>query len=298
MQALQTTTGITVKNILFLTDFTETSDTALAYARGIARHYNANLFPAHACNPVIMDEGIPPDLPDQLEERGRQQLESVLRESGVTGKALIVQNSLENVFLRWVEENDIDLVVIGTHGRKGLKHFLMGSSAEYIFRNATCPVLTVGPHVNYRPYGNFVVNDVLFPTQPAAHSELAAGYAFSFAQETHGKVTIMNVLSDFAGLDAKNLADASREKLQKLIPPDASLWCEPGVVVRAGEPSLEIVRYAEKERPDLIVLGLPQNKKFNSHFRTGVTYKVIATSPCPVLTIRDASLNNWIPEPA
>jgi nucleotide-binding universal stress UspA family protein len=295
MQALQTTTGIVVKNILFLTDFTEASEAALAYARGIARHYNAKLFPAHACNPVILNEGIPPNVGDELEEHGREQLEAVLRGSGIAGKALIVQNSLENAFPRWIEENNIDLVVIGTHGRDGVRHFLMGSSAEIIFRNATCPVLTVGPHVNLRPYKDFVVNDILFPTKLGAHSELAAGYAFSLAQETHGKVTFMNVLprdSSFYRDCDRDLATEIREDMQTLIPPDAPLWCEPGVVVRAGDPALEILRYAEKERPDLIVLGLSQTKNFNSQFRTGVTYKVIAKAPCPVLTVRDASLNS------
>ncbi len=297
MQTLQTTTGIVVKNILFLTDFTEASEAALAYARGIARHYNANLFPAHACNPVILNEGTPPNLGDELEEHGREQLESILRNSGSKGKALIEQNSLENAFPRWIEQNDIDLVVIGTHGRNGVKHFLMGSSAEVIFRNATCPVLTVGPHVTYRPYTDFVANDILFPSKLGSYSERAAGYAFSLAQETHGKVTFMNVLprdSSFYRADDKDLAHEIREDMQKLIPPDAPLWCEPGVVVRAGDPAFEILRYTEKERPDLIVLGLPQKKNFNSHFRTGVTYKVIAKAPCPVLTVRDASLDNSI----
>jgi nucleotide-binding universal stress UspA family protein len=295
MQALQTTTGIVVKNILFLTDFSEASEAALAYARGIARHYNAKLFPAHACNPVILSEGTPPNIGDELEEHGRERLEAVLRGSDVEGKALIVQNSLENAFPRWIEENNIDLVVIGTHGRDGVKHFLMGSCAEIVFRNATCPVLTVGPHVNYRPYTDFAVNDILFPTKLGAHSEFAAGYAFSLAQETHGKVTFMNVLprdSSFYRVGDKDLAGEIREDMQTLVPPDAPLWCEPGVVVRAGDPAQEILRYAEKERPDLIVLGLPQKKNFNSHFRTGVTYKVIAKAPCPVLTVRDASLNS------
>ncbi|HKW74516.1 MAG TPA: universal stress protein [Terriglobales bacterium] len=294
MQALQTTTGIVVKNILFLTDFTEASEAALAYAQGIARHYNANLFPAHACNPVILSEGTPPNLGDELEEHGREQLEAILRGSGVKGKALIVQNSLENAFPRWIEENNIDLVIIGTHGRDGVTHFFMGSSAEMVFRNATCPVLTVGPHVTCQPTKDFAIEDILFPIKLGAFSDLAAGYAFSLAQETHGKVTFMNVLprdSSFYRVDDKDLATEIREDLQTLIPADAPLWCEPGVVVRAGDPALEILRYAEKERPDLIVLGLPQNKNFNSRFRTGVTYKVIAKASCPVLTVRDASLN-------
>ena len=57
--------------------------------------------------------------------------------------------------------------------------------------------------------------------------------------------------------------------------------------VKIGDPALEVQGYAEKERPDLIVLGLPSNKEFSAHFRTGVTYKLVSSAPCPVLTIRD-----------
>jgi len=153
-------------------------------------------------------------------------------------------------------------------------------------------VLTVGPHVNYRPYTDFVVNDVLFPTKPGAHSDLAAGYAFSLVQETHGRITFMNVLPrDFSSQPgSEELADQIREDLLKMIAPDAKMWCDPKVVVRQGDPAVEIIRFAEQERPDLVVLGLPQKKTFNSHFRTGVTYNVVAGAPCPVLTIRDSSL--------
>jgi nucleotide-binding universal stress UspA family protein len=292
MQALQTTTGLVVKNVLVLTDFTEASEAALAYARGIARHYNANLFPAHACNPVVLREGTPPNLADEMEAHGREQLESILRDSGAKGRALIVQSSLEQALPRWMEENNVDMVVIGTHGRKGFKHLLMGSSAELIFRSVTCPVLTVGPHVTYRPYADFVVNDILFPTKLGAHSDVAAGYAFSLVQETHGKITFMNVLPRdfFSQPGSDDLAEQIRGDLRKMMPADASLWCDPRVLVRHGDPALEIVRFAEEERPDLVVLGLPQKKRFNAQFRTGVTYKVVAGAPCPVLTIRDASL--------
>ena len=76
-----------------------------------------------------------------------------------------------------------------------------------------------------------------------------------------------------------------------MIPSDANLWCAPEVVVEVGNPAVEVQAYAEKERPDLIVLGLPGKKEFSAHFRTGVTYKVVSSAPCPVLTIRDMTAN-------
>src|SRR5262245_38824082 len=292
MQALQTTTDITFKNILFLTDFSEASEAALAYALGFAKHYNAQLYPAHACDPVILTEVNAVNVLDQIAENSRRQLENLARNNKIKGPALFARGPIEGAFPGWINEHGIDLVVVGTHGRRGLQRFLMGSTAEYIFRNANCPVLTVGPHVAVRPYSGFVAENILFPTDLGAHAEFAATYAMSFAHESRGRLTLMHVvqLENALKPDQTKLI-AAKAKLGQLIPPDAGLWCAPQTVVEVGDPALQVQSYAEKERPDLIVLGLPSNKEFSAHFQTGVTYKLVSSAPCPVLTVRDLTTN-------
>jgi len=289
MQALQTTTDIAFKNILFLTDFSEASESALAYALGFAKHFGAQIYPAHACDPVILAEGTTANILDRIIENSRLQLERLARAKNIKGPILFTQGPVEIAFPRWIEENGIDLVVVGTHGRRGLQRLLMGSTAEFVFRNANCPVLTVGPHVAVRPYNGFVAENILFPTDLDAHAEFACSYALSFAHESRGRLTLMHVvpLETAFQRDTTELTSAATTKLGLLIPSDAKLWCSPEVVVEVGDPALEVQGYAEKERPDLIVLGLPKNKEFSAHFRTGVTYKVVCSAPCPVLTIRD-----------
>jgi nucleotide-binding universal stress UspA family protein len=202
---------------------------------------------------------------------------------------LFSHGPVETAFQHWIEERGIDLVVVGTHGRRGLQRFLMGSTAEFIFRNANVPVLTVGPHVAMRPYNGFVADNILFPTDLGSHAEFASTYAFSFARANRGRVTLLHVvpLEKAFQRDASELTTAARVKLGQMIPSDARLWCTPEVVVDVGDPALEVKSYAEGERPDLIVLGLPHKKEFNAHFRAGVTYKLVSSAPCPVLTIRD-----------
>jgi nucleotide-binding universal stress UspA family protein len=293
MQALQTATDIAFKNILFLTDFSEASESALAYALGFTEHFNAQLYPAHACDPVILTEGNTVNIIDQIAANSRVQLETLARNNKIKGPVLFAQTSIETAFPKWIEEHGIDLVVVGTHGRRGLQRFLMGSTAEFIFRNATCPVLTVGPHVATRPYNGFVAENILFPTDLGSHAEFAAPYAMSFAHESRGRVTFMHVvpLETAFQRDEKELIAAAYTKLGRLVPPDAKQWCSPQMVADIGDPALEVQRHAEKERPDLIVLGLPSNKEFSAHFRTGVTYKLVSSAPCPVLTIRDMTGN-------
>src|SRR5260370_1047741 len=89
MQALQTATEISFKNILFLTDFTEASEAALAYALGLARQYNALLYPAHACNPVIPAETVTPQFLEAVVENSRKQLAKLARQNQINGTPLI-----------------------------------------------------------------------------------------------------------------------------------------------------------------------------------------------------------------
>src|SRR5690349_24698349 len=173
MQALQTVNSISFKNILFLTDFSEASDTALAYAMGFARHFGAEVYPAHACDPIILTETAAPDILDEVEENSRQRLLALAKKNGITSTPLFARGPVEAAVPGWINEHGIDLIVMGTHGRRGLQHFLMGSVAEAIFRAATCPVLTVGPHVTVRPYKEFKAEKILFPTDLGAHAEFA-----------------------------------------------------------------------------------------------------------------------------
>lgn len=294
MQALQTVNKISFKNILFLTDFTEASESAMAYAAGLARHYNAQLYPAHACDPVILTETAASDILQEVEDNSRERLTMLAKETGVACIPLFARGAVEAAVPYWITEHGIDLVVMGTHGRHGLHRFLMGSKAEAVFRHATCPVLTVGPHVTSRPSHDFKVENILFPTDLGNQAEFAAEYALSVAQESRANITFMHVISLEKAFQSERLAlvEKAYRKLDKIVPEEARDWCKPEFVVEVGDPAKELLGFAATERPDLIVLGLPAGKKFNSHFRTGVTYTIVSSAPCPVLTVRDAWSDN------
>jgi nucleotide-binding universal stress UspA family protein len=294
MQALQTVNKISFKNILFLTDFTDASQTALAYAMGLARHFGAQVYPAHSCDPIILTETAAPDILDEVEENSRRRLNDLAKENNLAGTPLFARGPVSDAVPEWINDHGIDLIVMGTHGRKGLKHFLMGSVAESVFRHATCPVLTVGPHVAIRPYHDFKAEKILFPTDLGPHAEFATQYALSIAQESKSQVTFMHVvtLEEAFQHDRAPLVAKSFKKLETLLPPDTREWCQPELVVEVGDPIKELLGYASTERPDLIVLGLPAGKKFNGGFRTSVTYNLIAQAPCPVLTVRDVLSND------
>ena len=79
------------------------------------------------------------------------------------------------------------------------------------------------------------------------------------------------------------------DELRRLVPENAGFVSTPEFMIKEGDPAEQIIDYARQNGADLIVLGLPNNKQFNTHFRTGVTYKVVSTAPAAVLTVRDLS---------
>ena len=135
-----------IRNILHPTDFSDRSELALKLASALARDYEANLTILHvAQEPVILfTEGIiPPPQDDHLHEV-RQQLESIEpTDPDVCVTHQLVEGNPATEILRVAEMTNADLIVLGTHGRRGIKRFLMGSVAEYVMERAMCPVLTV-----------------------------------------------------------------------------------------------------------------------------------------------------------
>src|SRR5947209_1155886 len=99
MKVLETSTSISFKNILFLTDFKETTRTAFRYALGFARHFNAHIFPAHAVIPYLPTELEVPTMPDilkQIEAQAGEQLVRMVKDTGLEYTALVTQEAPED----------------------------------------------------------------------------------------------------------------------------------------------------------------------------------------------------------
>jgi nucleotide-binding universal stress UspA family protein len=157
---------IVLKSILVATDFSEPSEAALAYGRELARNFGAQLTVLHVAGNIGAFGGgdgvviIDPELQSEIEAGARQQLDSLIsdedREQLRAKTVLLVSNAPSQTVTAYAKEANVDLIVMGTHGRGAVAHLLMGSVAERVVRTAPCPVLTVR-----HPEHEFVLPDAL-----------------------------------------------------------------------------------------------------------------------------------------
>lgn len=134
------------KKILYPTDFSTTGDVALAYATSLARDSGATLLILHVEEPPLaygageMYAG--PAMPDR-DELERMLATVVPPDPAVSHEHRMVTGDAARRIVEVAEHEGVDLIVMGTHGRTGLSRLLMGSVAESVVRQATCPVFTL-----------------------------------------------------------------------------------------------------------------------------------------------------------
>jgi nucleotide-binding universal stress UspA family protein len=145
---------IAITNVLVATDFSACSATALTYARVLARAFGARLHVLHVVERTLSDGtnaigyvGLIPELQTALEDAEQAQLEALVSDDDRrTLHAVTSLRTLDtpaHAIVEYAETSGVDLIVIGTHGRHGLVHMVMGSVAEQVARTSPCPVLTV-----------------------------------------------------------------------------------------------------------------------------------------------------------
>jgi nucleotide-binding universal stress UspA family protein len=161
---------IALNNILVATDFSAVSDAALIYGRALARTFGARLHVLHVADdiglriPGDVFVGTVPDLQKDIETAAWQRLDALLIDNDPTPlpttPVVMSSSAPAPTIVAYASDTRVDLIVVGTHGRGAMKHWLMGSVAERVVRTAPCPVLTVR-----HPQHEFVTPDALVVAQ-------------------------------------------------------------------------------------------------------------------------------------
>jgi nucleotide-binding universal stress UspA family protein len=285
-------TPISIQRILLATDFDEVTRAALHHSLAIARRYEARIYLMHvvrAESRSMFSGDYRRAMDDAWRDAQRHMTDLLIAGhlEGVDHQVLVERGETAEIILRKQDELFIDLLVVGTHGRSYLGKLLLGSVAETIFRQATCPVLMVGPKAS-ADLPPSAPDRILFCTGFSAHSLKAGGYALSLAEHQKAQLILMHVSQEDPGSPQRRRqkVEESRQRLQGLIPADAQLASPPEFLVEFGNAADRILAVCAEKNPRLIVLGVRQPVGFSLRFKWATAYAVVSNAPCPVLTVR------------
>lgn len=303
---------INIRRVLCPIDFSDCSRRALDHAVAIANWYDSTITLVYV-SPIVPlaayapGSGVVPSANLMPEERealltsmkqfavaqggSETRFDYILGEGGTAAQILNAADTLAS-----------DLVVIGTHGRSGFERLMLGSVTEKVLRKATCPVLSVPPHstdaVPAPPFFRHILCAVDF-SECSIH---ALEYAISLAQESGGSLTVLHVIDvgpeipDIHGLMIggvpnvrefiAQLEEKARARLKDLVPDSVRTTCDVEVMVVPGRSHREVLRVAEDQSSDLIVLGVHGRGPVDRLFFGSTAQQVVRGATCPVLTLR------------
>jgi nucleotide-binding universal stress UspA family protein len=299
-----------LKNILFATDFSECSQAILPYLHGLAVRHGAVVHLVHVIAPEVR---IPVPLEDEPEldvdqidaESAMRVMQSSIFFHDIAHTATIERGEVWEVLSTIVEEKKIDLIVLGTHGRRGLKKLVLGSTAEQVFRLASCPVLTVGPHITKMDMARTDIAPVLFATDFSEGSEHALPYAVSVARANRTGLILLHAVPVSIGVmpgsmegvvanvecAAELVSDAlagARRQMEQLLSAETAQELKPEIVIECADAAALILDTAENRRAGLIVMGAHRASMHSvaAHLPWATASYVVREAHCPVLTVR------------
>jgi nucleotide-binding universal stress UspA family protein len=305
-------TRLAIERILCPTDFSDFSTRALGRAVKIGRWFGARVTALHVM--PRLDTALPTDgggtyvtvaadiLRAQRESRKREldeSLEPFLGE-GVPIESKVVDGEPWRAIRAEAEALPADLVVMGTHGRSGFEHLLLGSVAEKVLRSAPCPVLTVGRTESDALAGS-LFRRILCAADLTRGSEHTLDVALALADENLARVTLLHVVEGVLGEGRElyrpvpevpqlrhSLVEHATEQLRRA-GKAAHSFCDVDERVETGRAWRQILRVAEEISADLIVLGAHAHGALGRLFLGSTTNQVVRHAPCPVLTVRETA---------
>ncbi len=286
---------ITIKKILCPVDFFAASEAAVHYASGLAANYGATIHLAHVIAPVAAGSYEfaidTTEVVKSLEEtsmREMERLEVMVKAAGVAvERELIVGDPFDEI-KRMIENVKPDLIVMGTHGRRGVERWFMGSTTEKLLRHSPVPLVTISA-AGEKAYNVPRFRRILVTTDFSDGTPDALAHAFSVAQENESHVTLLHVVHDvsaeLSGKYHRSLIDGIAKQLDGLIPAEAKTWCDIDTRVEAGVPYRIILRTLEDEKIDLLVMNIHGKGMLDRALLGSTAERVVRASPCPVMMI-------------
>lgn len=273
------------KLILVPTDFSAPAAHALRYATSLAERFGAHLLVIYADTFTIPVDFTATaaasfDLPrEAMIEEAREQLEGHAEQcisTRVPYDVRVVVDGPVAAIVGQARETGADLIVMGTHGRTGMRRLLMGSVTEAVIRVAPVPVLSVGPTA--AETGS--IARVLCPVTYTPACADALRHAAALVDPGKSPLVLVR------GVDERKLGLSFDElpRLRAWAPPELVDRCELKLLAM-GAPVEQILDFANETRADLIALEAPTDRTAAESIRGTMVERIVQHSGCPVLTV-------------
>jgi nucleotide-binding universal stress UspA family protein len=294
---------IEINNILCPVDFSDLSRRALDHAVAVAKWYSAHLtlLYVHVVPKAALPSFAPE--PEALVSPARAQLQQTLEgwaeeaAKGMSVDCLVNEGSVADEIV--VEAESADMLVMGTHGRSGFDHLVLGSVAEKVLRKANCPVLTIpraAADATAAVPGLF--HHIVAAVDFSDASQQAFAFAMSIAEEADAHLTALHVVDLPEAVETwivdspegrgrlEQWKQGTLSRLRELVPDDIRPYCHVEERVEEGKPYREILRVADERSAGLIVIGAHGRGIVEQAFVGSTAQHIVRQAVCPVLTVR------------
>jgi nucleotide-binding universal stress UspA family protein len=300
---------IQMKTVLCATDFSDLSSEGVSYAVDIAEEMQAKLIICHVVDMTAMvvygDAYV-----NYLESQNasvafaEEEITAMMAGHPVAWETCVRTGHTADEIAALVQEKDVDMAVVATHGRSGVKRLVLGSVTERLMRTLECPILVIRSDRNGPPAKRerFNPTRIMVGCDFSNHSKEAFRYGTSLAQEFESEIHLVHVIEPMAYKDLmlantsasggiyKNLNAQLKEKVEGMVTDEVATWCTVHTALPGGHPDVEIVRYARENKIDLVVMGMRGRGIVERLLLGSTTDRVVRYCPCPVLSVssRDA----------
>jgi nucleotide-binding universal stress UspA family protein len=284
---------ITIERILSPVDFVPESHTALRYATALAAAHQAKLKLLHVVAPLISNAY--PSLVDvvdagSIKEKFERQLEDVtakVRAERIEVESEVTLGHVAHEIEKSIRNYEPELVVLGTHGRRGLERWFMGSTTERLLRRSPVPLLTV-PDATERWGAGSRLKRILVTTDFSEGTADALDYAFAVARENDAHVTFLHVVNlpaAFSFADGALSLTKIEDELSKLISSKNRRWDHFETKVDRGIPYEVILNTLETGQIDLLVMNIHGKGMLERALLGSTAERVVRAAQCPVMMI-------------
>jgi len=294
-------------NILVAHDFSEGSKNALDYGVEFAIENRAELHFLHV--EVLHDDSNVPVEPKKtkaqlLREELRADILKSIEKQGYEYSdlaaikyAVLREVAAAPAIVEYCKNYNIDVVVMGTHGRRGLKRKILGSVAEEVVRQAPCTVFTIREELKFESLADSMTK-IAVPFDFSEHAHQALAYAKEMAASFMSKLDIIHVIEEklhpaFYSATVASIYDLEPDINERIISEMENVYTELGgsdveaeFHVLYGHPVKEIVTHVEENKHDLIIISSHGLSGIERAVLGSVTERVVRQAPCPVMTLK------------